>query len=121
MSDAGSVTSSSRRSGATYAGVPSTSPSGSVEPDVPIAAAMPKSTTLTPAGVTITLAGLMSRCTSPSACAAASAADTSAPTRIANRGGTGPASSRSCSVPPRTSSITTYGTQAPSASASDSP
>jgi hypothetical protein len=93
--------------------VPSTSNSSSPVPPGLTAAAMPKSTTLAPVSVTITLAGLMSRCTRPSACAAASAAATSAATRIAKRGDIGPLSIRCCKVLPRTSSITTYGIEAP--------
>ena len=68
--------------------------------------AMPKSSTFTPAGVSMTLAGLTSRCTMPSACAAASAAATSAQTRTAIRQSSGPARRCAASVSPSASSIT---------------
>ncbi len=81
---------------------------------------MPKSSTFAPAGESMTLPGLMSRCTSPRACAAASAAATCAPTSSAAGAGSGPDRSRSARVGPWTSSITTYGTGGPEPSA-DSP
>jgi len=81
---------------------------------------MPKSTTFAPEGESSTLAGLMSRCTSPRAWAAASAAATCAPIRSACRAGTGPERSRSASVGPGTSSMTTYGSGSPD-SPTDSP
>jgi hypothetical protein len=96
--------------------VPSSNSSGTAGP---AAAAIPKSTTLAPVGVTITFAGLMSRCTRPSACAAASAEATSPQIRKTARGGSGPNATRWARVGPLTSSITTYGRHAPPES--DSP
>jgi hypothetical protein len=75
----------------------------------PTAAEMPKSTSLTPPEVTITLLGLTSRCTTPRACAAASAAATWAQISAAERHGSAPPARMSASERPSTSSITTYG------------
>ncbi len=55
-------------------------------------------------------AGVMSRCTSPAACATASASQTAAAMRTASPAGSSPASSRTCRrVGPATSSITMNG------------
>jgi hypothetical protein len=69
--------------------------------------AMPKSMTLTPRGVSMTLAGFTSRWTMPASCASASASATSAPMAAASPGAMGPSRRRwSASVSPFTSSIT---------------
>ena len=80
------------------------------------ARAMPKSMTLTsPAGVSMTLAGLMSRWTMPAACETSRAAQMSAVTSRARWGISRPSSCRtSRRVRPPTRSMTMYGT--PSAS-----
>ena len=57
--------------------------------------------------VIITLAGVMSRCTMPSRCAAASASATWAPISTASGQGSGPSVSRCSSSSPLSSSITT--------------
>ncbi len=75
----------------------------------PIAAAIPKSTTFDPPGVTMMLPGVTSRCTTPCRCASVSAAATSAQIRTAYRHGSGPWSSRDCNDSPSSSSITTNG------------
>ncbi len=94
-------------SGDRYAAVPST-PRVPVVPSPPSARAMPKSRTLTsPPPVSTMFAGLMSRCTSPAACATSSASQTAAAMRTASPSGSGPAWSRTCRrVGPTTSSIT---------------
>ena len=76
------------------------------------ARAMPKSITLTsPAGVSMTLAGLMSRWTIPAACATDSAAQTSATISRARCGSSRPSDcTTSRSVRPRTCSMTIQGT-----------
>ena len=93
--------------------MPSSAPSGPLSLS-PTSAEMPKSTTFTPVGVSMTLPGVTSRCTTPRACAAASAEATSAPMVIASRHGSCPSRpSRPLSGPPSTSSMTTYGTVRP--------
>ncbi len=79
----------------------------------PAGAAMPKSSTFAPVSVSITFAGLMSRCTTPMRCAAASAPATCPAVRTASGQASGPPASRSASVCPSTSSITRYGTTTP--------
>jgi len=102
----------SSTSGATYAGVPATrAPPASPMPS----AAMPKSNTRVPVGVSMTLPGLTSRWTTPSRCAAASAPATSAQTWTASRHGSAPARSRLARVSPSSSSMTRYGTTTPPA------
>ena len=69
--------------------------------------AMPKSLSFTSPVVEIRmLAGLMSRCTRPKLCTAASAPATAAPTRATSAGGIPVGVIRLASVPPWTSSIT---------------
>ncbi len=81
---------------------------------------MPKSTTFTPVAVSITLPGVTSRCTTPRACAVASAEATSAATVTASRHGRRPSrANRAVSGPPSINSITTYGTVNPTCT--DSP
>ncbi len=76
----------------------------------PSARAMPKSSTFTPPPDSMMLAGLMSRCTSPAACAASSASHTAAAIAAASPAGSIPASSRTWRrVRPATSSITING------------
>jgi hypothetical protein len=105
MSVAAEAGSPAKRSGATYAGVPITGPSGSSSA-CPTEAAMPKSSTLAPEGVSMMLPGLMSRCTTFSACAAASAAATSAQMRTPIRQSSFSVARCSPSVRPSTSSMT---------------
>ena len=96
-------------SGDRYATVPST-PAVPVTVVVPSARAMPKSSTLTCPPASTTFAGVMSRCTSPAACATSSASQTSAAIRTASPAGSIPAWSRTCRrVRPSTSSITMNG------------
>ena len=80
------------------------------------ARAIPKSITLTsPLRVSITLPGLMSRCTIPAAWAASRAAQMSAVISSARRGSSRPSiCSTSRSVRPSTCSMTMYGTPASS-------
>ncbi len=82
-----------------------------VMPESPMARAMPKSMTLTwPVRVSITLAGLMSRCTMPARCEYSSA--WRMPMHISSvRSGSSlrPECSSSRSVEPSTYSITMYG------------
>ncbi|PSK61500.1 hypothetical protein B0E53_06598 [Micromonospora sp. MH33] len=96
----------SSRSGATYAGVPKVPPSSSSS-GAPTRVAMPKSSTLAPTRVIITFDGVMSRCTMPSRCAAATASATCAPVSTAAGQGSGPSVSRCSSSSPLSSSITT--------------
>ncbi len=103
----------SSRSGATYAGVPNVSPSVSSS-GAPTWVAMPKSSTLAPVAVSMMLAGVTSRCTMPSRCAAATASATCAHTSTAWRHGSGPAVSRASSSSPASSSITTNAVTVPS-------
>ncbi|AEV86251.1 MAP/microtubule affinity-regulating kinase 3 [Actinoplanes sp. SE50/110] len=110
---AGSAGLPSRRSGAAYAGVPKVAPVSSSSGS-PAAALIPKSSSFTPPLQSITLPGLMSRCTTPAACAAASAPATAAPTAAAAGHGIGPSQSRAATVSPASSSITTNGTTEPS-------
>ena len=106
-------------SGAMYCGVPTTAPStvsdrSSVvstdgEPSAfsgAIARARPKSRSLAPDFVSMTLPGLRSRWTIPLRCAASRAAAISAPHRMTSGRGIGPRSSRAASVSPSTSSMT---------------
>jgi hypothetical protein len=61
----------------------------------PVAREMPKSVILTvPSSLSSTLAGLMSRCTIPAACAATSAVATCVPIRAASCGASVPRSER---------------------------
>jgi hypothetical protein len=76
--------------------------------------AIPKSSTFAPVGVIITLAGVTSRWTMPSRCAAASASATSAHTRTATGQGSGPSVSRASSSSPVSSSSTTNAVTVPS-------
>ncbi len=73
---------------------------------------MPKSITFTaPSRLSMTLAGLMSRCTIPCRCEKSSASQMSAAIQAARRGDSGPcAVSTSRRVPPSTYSMTMYGT-----------
>ena len=81
----------------------------------PISAEMPKSTTFAPVDVSMTLAGVTSRCTMPRECAAASAAETSEQMRTAaGHGSRRTRASTAARDSPSTSSITTYGTGSPS-------
>ncbi|PSK48316.1 hypothetical protein B0E38_06268 [Streptomyces sp. 111WW2] len=82
-----------------------------VSASLPSTLAIPKSVSTTrPSFASSTLAGFTSRCSTPAACAARSAASTSAPISAARRGSNGPsASSRSARDSPRTSSITIQG------------
>ncbi len=75
------------------------------------ARAMPKSITLTaPARLSMTLAGLMSRCTMPCRCEKSRAAQMSATISMARLGGSGPSFfSTSRRVSPSTYSMTMYG------------
>ena len=96
-------------SGEKYAGVPITEEvCGAVASDC--SRAIPKSMTLTaPSRVTITLAGLMSRCTMPWACAAASAPAILSPSSTACIGvGLPPPARNDASVRPSMYSITMY-------------
>ncbi len=70
--------------------------------------AIPRSISLTrPSGVSITFAGLTSRCTIPAACATASASPTRAAIMVARSAGSGPSCrTTSASVVPGTSSMT---------------
>ena len=96
-------------SGDRYAAVPST-PAVPVTPAAPSARAMPKSSTLTCPPASTMFAGVMSRCTSPAACATSSASHTAAAMRTASPAASIPASSRTCRrVRPATSSITMNG------------
>ncbi len=72
---------------------------------------MPKSTTFTPpSSVIMMLPGLMSRCTSPAACATSSASQTAAAIPTARSTGSGPPwASSALSERPRISSMTMYG------------
>ncbi len=96
----------SSRSGATYAGVPNVPPSSSSS-GAPTRVAMPKSSTFAPVAVIMTLAGVTSRWTMPSRCAAASASATCAPVSTAAGQGSGPSVRRWSSSSPLSSSITT--------------
>jgi len=90
--------------------VPSRLPSGAAS-RWPTIAEIPKSTTLAPAPVSITFTGVMSRCTTPWACAVASAEATSTDMVTASRQGIGPCRAiRAETDSPSFSSITTYGT-----------
>ncbi len=82
-----------------------------VSAELPSTLAIPKSVSTTrPSFDSSTLAGFTSRCSTPAACAARSAASTSAPISAARSGANGPsASSRSARDSPRTSSITIQG------------
>ena len=96
-------------SGDRYAAVPST-----IAVPVPLvppsARAMPKSRTLTSPPASTMFAGVMSRCTSPAACATSSASQTPAAIRAASPAGSVPALSRTWRrVRPATSSITMNG------------
>ena len=113
MSVAGSEGVPSRRSGATYAGVPNVSPSSSSS-GAPTRVAMPKSSTFTPIVVSMMLPGVMSRCTKPIRCAAASASATCAQTSSASGQGSGPAVSRRSRDSPASSSMTTNAVTVPS-------
>ena len=81
-----------------------------VPPATPSARAMPKSSTLTWPSASTMFAGLMSRCTSPAACATSSASHTAAAMPTASPAASIPASSRTWRrVRPATSSITRNG------------
>jgi hypothetical protein len=68
--------------------------------------AMPKSTSLgSPRPVNRMFSGLMSRCSTPTACAAASASAIAAPMPSASSTGSGPSAIRSASDPPCISCI----------------
>ncbi len=120
-SDRASTLLPSACSGDRYCGVPTTMPVCVIEvtPDCR-ARAMPKSITLTtPLVDTITLAGLMSRCTSPWSCEASSADSTAAVIFSACSVGIAPrvvtcSSSTSFSERPSTNSMTMYGVAVPS-------
>src|SRR5690606_39034500 len=109
-SDSGPGVRPRARSGARHSGQPTPSP-GIVSAELPSTIAMPKSVSTTRPSLAIsTLAGFTSRCSTPAACAARSAASTSAPIPAARAGDIGPsASSTSPSDRPRTSSITIHG------------
>src|SRR5690606_16256923 len=109
-SDSGPGVRPRARSGARNSGEPTTSPV-IVSAELPSTIAMPKSVSTTRPSLAIsTLAGFTSRCSTPAACAARSAASTSAPIPAARAGDIGPsASSTSASDRPRTSSITIHG------------
>src|SRR5688572_24197513 len=80
-------------SGAMYAGVPNATPSDvrpEALPDSLTALATPKSVTRAWPRLTITLSGLMSRCTTPCSCAYASASVTSRSNRTASATGSSP-------------------------------
>jgi hypothetical protein len=78
--------------------------------------AIPKSASrAAPRASNRTFAGFTSRCTRPRACAAPNASATSAPTRAASAGGSGPAARRSASEPPSQYAMAMYG-RPPSAS-----
>lgn len=87
-----------------------------VMPASPIARAIPKSITLTlPWRVSITLAGLMSRCTMPARCEYSSACRMPMVISSARSGSNRrPECSSSRSVEPSTYSITMYGMEMPS-------
>ncbi len=96
------------RSGAVYSGEPTKEPV-SVSVVAPATWAMPKSvrTTRPVPDSTRTLAGLMSRCSTPAWCAARSALSRSAPIRAASRASTGPSAEiRSAREPPSINSMT---------------
>jgi hypothetical protein len=81
------------------------------------ARAMPKSITLIcPPGVTMTLPGLMSRCTMPARCEYSSAVRMPLVMRTASDSGSGPSAMMSFTMRPSTYSITMYGTAAGSPS-----
>ena len=98
-------------SGDMYEGVPSTAPV-CVSSDAPMRA-MPKSATLTrPPASRIRLAGLMSRCTTPCACAWSSASRISPMMRATSGSGKrSPRSKQSRSSRPSTNSIAMYATR----------
>ena len=73
-----------------------------------IALASPKSSSLTPDFVSMTLPGFRSRCTIPCRCARSSASAISTPHRSACSTGSGPFASREESVSPSSSSMTRY-------------
>ncbi len=109
-SPAGVVPPDSSRSGGMYSGEPISVPVRVIAVP-PSTVAMPKSvmTTRSPPS-TITLPGLMSRCTTPARCAACSPSSSPRASRAARAGGGGPsARSSSSSERPRSSSITTHG------------
>ena len=70
--------------------------------------ARPKSSSLAPARVSMTFAGLRSRCTMPRWCAAASAPASWLPSASTSGTGSAPRSSRAASVSPSSLSITRY-------------
>ncbi len=104
------------RSGARYAGVPTSIPVRVTGAD-PAMWAMPKSVTFTwPSLATSRLPGLTSRCTKPAWCATCSAAATWATRSIVRLASSGPAAQTSASDGPSTNSITRYGGNEGSAS-----
>lgn len=69
--------------------------------------AIPKSSTFTmPSSVTITFAGLMSRCTMPARCAVARARQTCAASTATRSGGSGPSATDSRRVRPESNGMT---------------
>ena len=96
------------------AGVPTTTPAvvSVSEADC----AMPKSNSLTPSCTSMTLPGLRSRWMIPAACAAVSASASCMVAVRASASVSGPRSSRSSSVWPPSSSVTSTGWVSPSSS-----
>ncbi len=107
-SDSGPVRSPDIRSGAVYSGEPTKEPV-SVSVVAPATCAIPKSVSTTrPVPDSIrTLAGLMSRCSTPTSCAVRTALSRATPIRAASAASTGPCRAiRSASEPPSTNSMT---------------
>ena len=92
------------------------------EEDVPVpspvhALARPKSSTFTlPSGVSLTFAGLRSRCTMPFSCASSSASASCFATSVASSTGSAPRFSRSARSSPSTSSMASRWLAEPSGS-----
>ncbi len=118
-SPAGLGSASSNASGGPKAGV-SDSRVTDMSPSACALVASPKSDSATmPYPLTRMLAGFTSRCSTPAACAAASASATRTPMSRTSPGLSGPSSrSRSASDPPGHSSSTMYGRPSPSTPAS---